>query len=97
MNLPFTKDVPKFEPRKHLGDLVTDPGQRRIIDAIDVIEQTSNYSAETATNSWNLCVWIAIVIFLLLGKEIWIGVRQATGLSTPPVAAMVQIGMHPRQ
>ena len=88
MNLPFTKDVPEFKARKHLGERVTDETQRQIIDAIDVIEQTSNYSATTATNSWNLSVMIAIVIFILLGKEIWFTVRESIGLAPQPSHAV---------
>ena len=54
MKIPFTKEVPEFKPRPHIGqDTSLTPFQKDMLDALDVLDQRSGYALNTAVNAFN--------------------------------------------
>lgn len=54
MKLPFSIEVPVFQPRRHLGQDDTLPKfEKDVVDAVDVNEQKADFAIAASVRAWN--------------------------------------------
>jgi hypothetical protein len=66
-------EMPKFEPRKNIGDGKLTAEQRELADILSVMEQKLDWYGDVAISAFNLCAFHAkvllFVIIVLLALE----------------------------
>ena len=93
--IPFTRSIPEFTPRKVLGgrNPAFTEAQNEVLDAIEVLEQKSNWGCNAAASAWNFCLILAIMFLGVDGVRI---VRWAQSVIGAP-QAMSQPYEHHRE
>ena len=83
--IPFTRSIPEFTPRKVLGgrNPAFTEAQNEVLDAIEVLEQKSNWGCNAAASAWNFCLILAIMFLGVDGVRI---VRWAQSVIGAPQA-----------
>lgn len=90
MKIPFLKEVPEFRPRQNLFSDVGPIDNKRLLDAIDILDQKSSYSITISTAAWNLVLVLAVVLVLIQGPAIlslvqgWLGAPHAAAVVREP-------------
>jgi len=66
-------EMPKFEPKKNIGDGNLTPEQRELADILSVMEQKQDWYGDVAISAFNLCAVqarvLAILILIFLAVE----------------------------
>jgi hypothetical protein len=73
VKIPFTKDVPEFKPRTHVGqDKSLSDFEKEMLSLVDVIDQRSEYALTTSVAAYNgvLVVFGFIGLLVLLNVSI---------------------------